>query len=108
VPVVRRLEAKFRKPANGVTTSAATVTDGALDELRAALAGKGRGLISVNVELHDESGAHALSATIEWFITRIVQTTDPLSPPVPIRSPTVAGAPAEKTNFLQTNLKRSK
>ena len=71
-PVVRRLEAKFRKPANGVTTSAATVTDGALDELRAALAGKGRGLISVNVELHDESGAHALSATIEWFITRIV------------------------------------
>ncbi len=73
VPVVRRLEAKFRKPANGVTTSAATVTDGALDELRAGLSGKGRGLISVNVELHDESGTHTLSATVEWFITRIVQ-----------------------------------
>jgi acyl-coenzyme A thioesterase PaaI-like protein len=68
VPVVRRLEAKFRKPANGVTTSNATATDGALDELRAGLAGKGRGLISVNVELHDSSGAHVLSATVEWFI----------------------------------------
>lgn len=68
VPVVRRLEAKFRKPANGVITSAASVADDAMDELRAGLAGKGRGLISVNVELHDDSGAHVLSATVEWFI----------------------------------------
>jgi hypothetical protein len=68
VPVVRRLEAKFRKPANGVITSAASVADHALDELRAGLAGKGRGLISVNVELHDDSGAHVLCATVEWFI----------------------------------------
>ena len=35
---------------------------------RLALAGKGRALISVNVELHDESGAHVLSASVEWFI----------------------------------------
>lgn len=68
VPVVRRLEAKFRKPANGAVTSAASVAEGALDELRAGLAGKGRALISVNVELHDESGAHVLSASVEWFI----------------------------------------
>jgi hypothetical protein len=68
VPVVRRLEAKFRKPANGAVTSEASVADGALDELRAGLAGKGRALISVNVELHDESGAHVLSASVEWFI----------------------------------------
>ena len=68
VPVVRRLEAKFRKPANGAVTAAANVAQGALDELRAGLAGKGRALISVNVELHDESGAHVLSASVEWFI----------------------------------------
>jgi acyl-coenzyme A thioesterase PaaI-like protein len=68
VPVVRRLEAKFRKPANGVITSAAAVTDDALNALRAGLAGKGRGLIFVYVELHDDSGAHVLSATVEWFI----------------------------------------
>jgi acyl-coenzyme A thioesterase PaaI-like protein len=68
VPVVRRMEAKFRKPANGAVTSAASVAEGALDELRAGLAAKGRALISVNVELHDESGAHVLSASVEWFI----------------------------------------
>jgi acyl-coenzyme A thioesterase PaaI-like protein len=68
VPVVRRLEAKFRKPANGAVTASASVAEGALDELRAGLAAKGRALISVNVELHDESGAHVLSASVEWFI----------------------------------------
>ena len=35
------------------------------------LAAKGRAMISVTVELHDESGAHTLSAAVEWFITRI-------------------------------------
>jgi len=42
-----------------------------LEQLRADLAAKGRAIISVTVELHDESGAHTLSATVEWFITRI-------------------------------------
>jgi len=68
VPVVRRLEAKFRKPANGAVTATASVAEGAQDELRTGLAGKGRVLITVNVELHDESGAHVLSSSIEWFI----------------------------------------
>ena len=68
VPVVRRIEAKFRKPANGTVTVTARVADGAVDELRAGLAGRGRALIYVNVELHDEAGAHVLSAYVEWFI----------------------------------------
>jgi len=72
VPVVRRLEAKFRKPANGAITSAVTTPQDALDQ-RADLTAKGRALVSVAVELHDESGAHTLSATVEWFITRLAQ-----------------------------------
>ncbi len=71
VPVVRRLEAKFRKPANGAVSSGASVAAGALDELRAGLAAKGRALILVNVELHDESGTHVLSAGVEWFLTSV-------------------------------------
>ena len=70
VPVVRRLEAKFRKPANGSITSSASATPEALAQLDAELASKGRSLISVRVDLHDESGAHTLSATFEWFIQR--------------------------------------
>jgi acyl-coenzyme A thioesterase PaaI-like protein len=71
VPVVRRLEAKFRKPANGAVTSSATASPTALEQLDAELASKGRALIPVTVELHDESGTHTLSATLEWFIQRL-------------------------------------
>ena len=71
LPVVRRLEAKFRKPANGAVTSAVTAAPAALEQMDAELASKGRSLIPVTVELHDESGAHVLSATVEWFIQRL-------------------------------------
>jgi len=71
VPVVRRLEAKFRKPANGAVTSAVTAAPTALEQLDAELASKGRALIPITVELHDQSGAHTLSATVEWFIQRL-------------------------------------
>jgi acyl-coenzyme A thioesterase PaaI-like protein len=70
-PVVRRLEAKFRKPANGAVTSTATATPESLAQLDAELASKGRSLIPITVELHDESGVHSLSATVEWFIQRV-------------------------------------
>ncbi len=70
VPVVRRLESKFRKPANGAVTSSVSVPKG-LEQLRADLTSKGRALITVCVELHDESGAHSLSAKVEWFVTRL-------------------------------------
>ena len=71
VPVVRRLEAKFRKAANGSVTSTATATPTAIEQLDAELASKGRALIPITVELHDQSGAHTLSATVEWFIQRL-------------------------------------
>src|SRR4029077_10163539 len=58
VPVVRRLEAKFRKPANGTVTSIASATPESLAQLDAELASRGRSLIAIAVELHDESGAH--------------------------------------------------
>lgn len=71
IPVVRRLESKFRKPARGSLTSTVTTPPEALDLLRADLAAKGRAIISITVELHDESGAHTLSATVEWFLTKL-------------------------------------
>jgi hypothetical protein len=71
VPVVRRLESKFRKPANGALTSSVSTPPDAIEQVLAELAAKGRAMISVAVELHDKSGAHTLSATVEWFITRV-------------------------------------
>ena len=68
IPVVRRVNAKFRKPASGAIASSVTVAPEALAQLDSELSAKGRALISIPVELHDESGAHTLSATFEWFI----------------------------------------
>ena len=74
VPVVRRLECKFRKPANGEVSSSLTTPVEALDQARAELETKGRTIVSVAVDVHDASGAHTLSATVEWFITRLAAT----------------------------------
>jgi acyl-coenzyme A thioesterase PaaI-like protein len=71
VPVVRRIEAKFRKPAKGEVTSKVATPPEVLNELRADLDTKGRGLISVAVDLYDEAGVHTLSASVEWFVTRL-------------------------------------
>jgi acyl-coenzyme A thioesterase PaaI-like protein len=70
VPVVRRLEAKFRKPAQGAVSAVATMPAEARADFLAALTGKGRALVAVNVDVHDESGTHALSATVEWFVAK--------------------------------------
>jgi len=71
IPVVRRLESKFRKPANGSITSTVSAPPETLDQLRADLAAKSRAIVSVPVELHDEYGTHTLSATVEWFISKL-------------------------------------
>lgn len=70
VPVVRRVEAKFRKPANGAVTSRVSTAAEQVEQVKHDLAGKGRALVSVAVDLHDASGTHVLSATVEWFIAK--------------------------------------
>lgn len=73
-PVVRRIDAKFRKPARDLIVSSASVSPDALTEFDAELAKKGRALVSISVELHDQVGVHVLSATIAWFIQRVPQS----------------------------------
>jgi hypothetical protein len=75
VPVVRRIESKFRKPAKGAIRAKSLTPPEALDQLRRDLAAKGRATIRVEIELYDESDNHTLSAGIEWFITRVPDGT---------------------------------
>jgi len=70
IPVVRRLESKFRKPAHGSVTSTVTTKPDQLDIVMSDLAAKGRALVSIAVELHDQAGEHVLSATVDWFIAK--------------------------------------
>jgi acyl-coenzyme A thioesterase PaaI-like protein len=70
VPVLRRVEAKFRNPANGSIMSKVSAAPESLARLDAELSSKGRSVITITVEIYDESGAHTLSATFDWFIQR--------------------------------------
>jgi acyl-coenzyme A thioesterase PaaI-like protein len=70
IPVVRRLEAKFSKPARGALTSRVTTEAEAFARAEADLAAKGRALVGIEVELFDEAGTRTLSAVIEWFLTK--------------------------------------
>lgn len=75
IPVVRRLEAKFRKPAQGQVAARATVPDEETARWLTELASRGRVLATIPIEVVDEGGVVALSATVEWFIAR---TTGPI------------------------------
>ena len=70
LPVVRRLEAKFRKPAYGAVFSRMSVTPEKKEEFVSNLTLRGRALLEVQVDVYDEKGAHALAAVVEWFVAR--------------------------------------
>jgi hypothetical protein len=67
VAVVRHVEAKFRSPMMGEIYSRPTTS---LDEIRLAakpLAGKGRALVPVTIEILDGAGSVGMVATFTWF-----------------------------------------
>ena len=70
VPVVRRVEAKFKKPANGKLTAKINTSLTAIDESIAELAMKGRCLLTIGVDVYDQHGQHSLSSSFEWFISK--------------------------------------
>jgi acyl-coenzyme A thioesterase PaaI-like protein len=70
VPVVRRLEAKFRKPATGRVAGRCIV---AADEVACwmlELTSRGRVLAAMPVEVVDDAEVVVMSAVVEWFIVR--------------------------------------
>ena len=70
LPVVRRLESKFRKPAHGRVSARVSAPPDELARLTTELASRGRVLIKVSVEVVDEHDVVALLAEVEWFIVR--------------------------------------
>ena len=73
-PVVRRLRAKFHKPARGRISARASAEPAKMERVAAELAAKGRVFVEVSVEVVDESGAVALSAEVEWFIAKTAES----------------------------------
>ncbi|MEQ1826349.1 MAG: YiiD C-terminal domain-containing protein [Pirellula sp.] len=70
VPVVRRVEGKFKRPARGRITAKANTPQVAVEQAISELEAKGRCLVSIGVDIYDEQGNHSLSSSFEWFIAR--------------------------------------
>ncbi len=70
IPVVRQLESKFRKPANGRIIAKASADPAALALVETALTAKGRVLLLVMVELYAEACTHVFSAKVEWHLQK--------------------------------------
>jgi acyl-coenzyme A thioesterase PaaI-like protein len=69
-PVVRRVEAKFRKPARDSLHARASFEAGAKEMFLETLARTGRALLTVRIELYDEHDTHAATVNVEWFVAR--------------------------------------
>jgi acyl-coenzyme A thioesterase PaaI-like protein len=70
VPLVRRLEARFRKPASGPVSARSAVPPGEVVRWSQELTDRGRVSASVPIEVVDGAGVVVLSAVVEWFIAR--------------------------------------
>lgn len=70
IPLVRRLESKFRKPAVGSIHSQYNVEPEAEEKFLEQLKVKGRSILAIQVNIYDASCTHVLSATIDWFVSK--------------------------------------
>ena len=77
VPVVRRLEAKFHRPAKGRVSARCTAAPDEVAAWSQELASRGRVFAMTQVEVADEGGAIVLTAVVEWFITRAKAAAEP-------------------------------
>ncbi|HEX2934472.1 MAG TPA: YiiD C-terminal domain-containing protein [Bacteroidales bacterium] len=70
IPVVRKSELKFRKPAMGNIYSTADFAGTTPDKVREELNNSGRALVTVEAKIFDDQN-QTLTATFEWFIQKI-------------------------------------
>ncbi len=69
-PVVRRVEVKYKNPANGRLFSTGLIDPEKAVKARDELLNKGRTLVDVRVRLLDEGRNTTFEGTFTWFVTR--------------------------------------
>lgn len=69
-PVVRKVEAKFRKPATGKVSARCLVLADEVTQWKQDLLNRGRLSVSLPMEVVDREDVAVLTATIEWFIVK--------------------------------------
>lgn len=71
IPVVRKVEVKYRKPAIGTVYSTAKLRDIEKCNVIEAINQKGRILLNVEVSLFNKEDMLVMQATFEWFISKM-------------------------------------
>jgi hypothetical protein len=71
VPVVRKVETKYKKPTGGVVFSKAKFLETEKSEVFEALRERGRALLKVEVSLFDENKVSIMQSVFEWFVTKL-------------------------------------
>lgn len=69
IPVVRKLEAKFRKPASGRVAARCKVASELVERWYTELTSRGRVSTPIPVEIVDAAGTVVMSALVELFIS---------------------------------------
>ncbi len=70
IPVVRKTEVKYNKPANGILYCKASFIEMDKATFLNDLELKGRAQLQVKTEVHNEKGVKVLSAIFDWFIAK--------------------------------------
>jgi len=71
IPVVRRMESKFKKPANGKIFARAKTSPDAIKLFKEELINKNHSLISVEVIIEDSNQVITMTALVEWYVQEL-------------------------------------
>ena len=71
IPVVRKVEIKYKKPTTGSIFSKAKFLETGKNEILEALKQRGRAILKVEVSLFDETALLIMQSVFEWFVTKL-------------------------------------
>ncbi|WP_028581450.1 YiiD C-terminal domain-containing protein [Desulfogranum japonicum] len=71
VPVLRKSETKFKRPASSNIKAEATICDETKTKFKIQFDKKGRASISVPVKITDENNIVTMEGTYEWFVQKM-------------------------------------
>jgi acyl-coenzyme A thioesterase PaaI-like protein len=69
IPVVRKVETKYSKPASGTVFSKAGIIDSDIMNITNELKNKNRVIIKVKVDVYNDNAEKVFTSTFDWFIT---------------------------------------
>jgi len=69
IPVVRKVEIKYSKPASGTVFSKVSIIDSNINEILSELRSKKRIIIKVGVDIFNDKSEKLFTSFFDWFIT---------------------------------------